>query len=122
MSAPWYTRKWVAASLHILFWAVFFFFPYLLRPITESEGGAGQHKRNSGFIQLHFLNTLLRLTLFYVNANLLIPKLVYRKRYNQYTIALLIALVIMLILDRFFFNLLVEGMTHRVWNFFVFNL
>jgi len=122
MSSSWYTKKWVAVSLHVLFWAVFFFFPYLLRPITENENTPGQHRKYSGFITLHFLNSFLRLILFYANANLLIPRLVYNKKYNQYGLALLMALAFMLVWDRFFFNLLIEGMTHKVWNFFVFNL
>lgn len=122
MSAQWYTKKWVGVSLHVLFWAIFFFFPYLLRPIMENENLPGQHRKYGGFIPLHFLNTILRILLFYANANLLIPRLVYQKKYNQYALALLAAVLFMLVWDRFFFNLLIEGMTHKVWNFFVFNL
>jgi sensor histidine kinase YesM len=53
---------------------------------------------------------------------LLIPHLIYRKKYIQYVFALLGFLFVMLLWDRLFFNLFIEGGRHRVWNFFVFNL
>lgn len=37
MSQQWYTKKWVAAGLHILFWALFFVSPFLLRPFMSSN-------------------------------------------------------------------------------------
>lgn len=121
MSSQWYTKKWVALSLHILFWTLFFISPYLLRPVMNNEIRPGRTSY-SGFYVLLFLNNSLRLLLFYANANLFIPKLIYKKKYGQYLLVIIGALGIMLLCDRLFFNLLIEGMTHKVWNFFVFNI
>lgn len=122
MDNQWYTKKWVAISLHVLFWILFFVSPYLLRPVMDNDAPAGPPRRNQGFYYLFFLNNLLRLLLFYGNAYLLIPKLVYSKKFGQYLLMLLLALGTMLIWDRFFFNVLIDGREHKIWNFFVFNL
>lgn len=124
MNGEWYTRKWVTLSLHILFWALFFVFPYLLRPDFGDESSLHRPPDKTGFYALHLLDNVLRLLLFYANAHLLIPHLIYKKRYGQYVLSLATALVIMLICDRVFFMLLLpEYRQHyKVWNFFAFNL
>ncbi|MBD0331451.1 MAG: histidine kinase [Chitinophagaceae bacterium] len=122
MGGQWYTKKWVAVSLHMLFWTLFFVSPYLLRPVMDDNAPKSIRRFDSGFIYLHFLNNVLRMTLFYINAYLFIPKLVYRKKYTQYLLLLLLFLAFMLVWDRFFFNLLIDYGEHKVWNFFVFNL
>ena len=122
MSVQWYTKKWVGLSLHVLFWALFFSFPFLLRPVFDNDGPRPNRSNYSSFVSLNFANTILRVLLFYANAYLFIPRLVYRKKYAQYVAALAGSLLVMLLWDRFFFNLFIEGARHRVWNFFVFNL
>jgi len=122
MNGQWYTKKWVTASLHVLFWALFFAFPFLLRPVIDNNASHRLKTINNGFYYLIFLNNLIRLFLFYANVYLFIPRLIYKKRYGQYFLVLLAALAIMLFWDRFFFNLFIGGMTYKVWNFFVFNL
>lgn len=122
MGNQWYTKKWVATSLHVLFWILFFVSPYLLRPVMNDDTPAGLPRRDYGFYYLYFLNNFLRLLLFYGNAYLFIPRLIYKRKIGQYLLMMLLALGTMLVWDRFFFNLLIEGREHRIWNFFVFNL
>jgi two-component system, LytTR family, sensor kinase len=122
MANQWYTKKWVAVSLHILFWALWFAFPYLLRPVSDNNGPVHAKAITNGFYNLNFANNLIRLVFFYVNAYLLIPLLVYKKRYWQYLLGLLTTLGVMLAWDSFFFHVFLRGLNYKVWNFFVFNL
>lgn len=123
MIGKWYEKKWIAWSLHVLFWALFFLFPYLLRPVVDSNASnPPRHNYYERFIYLHFANTFMRLLLFYANAYVLIPGLVYRKKMGAYLLSLSAALVVMLAWDRFFFSIFIEGIQHKVWNFFVFNI
>lgn len=122
MNGEWYTKKWLAISLHVLFWALLFSFPYLLRPVIPNNSIKNLHTNNSGFYYLNFADNFIRLILFYANAYLFIPGLIYKKRYGQYFWVLVVALGVMLIWDRFFFNLFIGGFVYRVRNFFVFNL
>lgn len=122
MSSQWYTRKWVAVSLHVLFWTLIFVSPYLLRPVTSSNNSPHPSSNFQSFYYLYFLNTFIRLVLFYVNAYFFIPKLVYKRKYGQYALSLLLSLAVMLGWDWSFFNLFFQGRNYQVWNFFVFNL
>jgi sensor histidine kinase YesM len=122
MNGQWYTKKWVAISLHVLCWMLFFMLPYLWRPVFDSDVTTRFFMNRNGLYRLYFLNNCIRLCLFYANAYLFIPKLVYKKRYWQYLTVLVTALFIMLAWDWFFFNLFINGITYRVWNFLVFNL
>src|SRR6266498_3006714 len=122
MKGQWYTKKSLAVGLHLLFWALLFSFPYLLRPVMDNNASLRPHKNINGFYYLNFVNNFVRVLLFYANAYLLIPRLIYKKKYGQYLLVLLVALGVMLVWDRFFFNLFIEGFVYKVWNFFVFNL
>ncbi|HEY0610919.1 MAG TPA: histidine kinase [Chitinophaga sp.] len=124
MNGEWYTKKWVAWSLHILFWALFFVFPYLLRPDFGDDNGVHRMPDKMGFYALYFLNNVMRMLLFYANAHLFIPHLVYKRKYGQYILSLIAFLCIMLAWDRLFFMLLLPEyqQKYKVWNFFAFNL
>jgi sensor histidine kinase YesM len=122
MGNQWYTKKWVATSLHVLFWILFFVSPYLMRPVMDNDAPAGPPRKDQGFFFLHFLKNVFLLLLFYGNAYLFIPKFVYRRKFAHYLLLLLLALFAMLIWDRFFFNLLIKEREYKIWNFFVFNL
>lgn len=120
MYRTWYTRKWVAISLHVLFWALLFMAPYLLRPAGRNESMKAVRSYD-GFMYLHIVNNVLRVLLFYANAYIFIPRLVYRHRFQRYLVVLLLCLGVMLVWDRIFFQLFIEGLEHKVRNFFVFN-
>jgi two-component system, LytTR family, sensor kinase len=122
MSGQWYNRKWLAVSLHVLFWALIFSFPYLLRPVIENNASHRPQINYTSFYYLSFADNFIRLMLFYANAYLFIPHLAYKKKYGQYLLVLAIALGIMLVLNQLFFNLFIKEIAYKVWNFFVFNL
>lgn len=121
MSGQWYTKKWVSVSLHLLCWIVFFSFPFLLQP-TRDGMPRQRPAPDSGFYLMHLFNNLLRVALFYANANLFVPRLVYRKKFVQYAVVLLLSLSVMLAFDALFFSLFISGHPYRVWNFFAFHL
>ncbi|RYY11696.1 MAG: histidine kinase [Chitinophagaceae bacterium] len=122
MTEQWYTRKWFIISLHLLFWALFFVSPFLFRPSMDIIKLVPKGNDYTGFYYLHVLNGVMRLILFYVNAHILIPKLVYRKKYVGYGISIVLAFIVLMIWDKFFFQVFLGGDGHRIWNFFVFNL
>src|SRR5687767_6983374 len=122
MKNQWYTKKWIAVSLHMLFWLAFFAFPFLLKPVMDSNTQRSRPADTSGFYYLLILNNLIRLLLFYANAYFFIPRFIYRKKYGSYFLTMAAALAFMLVCDRLFFNLFIKGFEHKIWNFFVFNL
>lgn len=121
MSQQWYTKKWATISLHVLCWALFFSFPFLLRPVMDHET---RHATtiNKRFYYVFIINNLFRVALFYANAYIFIPQLIYKRKSLQYAVTLILSLLILAACDRLFFTLFVPDVKYVVWNFFVFNL
>jgi two-component system, LytTR family, sensor kinase len=122
MNNQWYTKKWVSVSLHVLFWAIFFISPYLLRPDFDDAPTRSPRLGISRHMYMHVLNNFFRLTLFYANAFIFIPELVYKRKYGLYLLTLFLALTFMLFCDRLLYDLVFNNRVYRIWNFFVFNL
>lgn len=122
MNGQWYNRKWVGISLHVLFWALMILSPFLLRPVMDNSKNPDLHKFSSEFIALHLLNSVLRITLFYLNAYIFIPSLIYKSKYKEYAGALIVSFLVMLLVDRMIFMWLLPELNYKIWNFFVFNI
>jgi two-component system, LytTR family, sensor kinase len=122
MGNQWYAKKWVGVSLHVVFWALFFAYPFLLRPVMDEHDTKHNLFNNKSIYYFISLTNVLRLVLFYANAAVFIPQLIYRKKYNAYLAVLLLALGVMMAFDWLFLHLIFEGARYRVWNFFAFNL
>lgn len=91
----WYNKKWAQSLLHAVAWITLFSLPYLLRPSPDKHGG---HREENPLWHIHFaINCILLTSFFYLNSNVLIPKLVYKKKYWQYGAVLLLFLVIMVL-------------------------
>lgn len=122
MSKQWYTKKWVGISLHVVFWALFFAYPFLLRPVVDDHASKHNFFTQKSIYYFITLTNVLRLILFYANALVFIPRFIYRKKYNQYLLVLLFALAIMMAFDWAFVQLFFATPNYYLANFFVFNL
>ena len=122
MGDQWYTKKWLGAGLHVLFWALIFSFPFLLRPVIDNAKTVHEQPKWSAFYYLSFSNNLIRVALFYTNAFIFIPRLVYKRKYWQYILVLLGTLMIMMACDRLFFKLYISDSGYHILNYLVFNL
>jgi sensor histidine kinase YesM len=95
----WYSRKWTQIFLHIVIWIALFSLPFLMRP-SEHRHPEPDDKANL----IHFfMNAVLLILSFYLNAAVLIPKLVYRKRYPEF-VAILLLLFAALVGCRWIFS------------------
>ncbi len=92
MSATWYKRKWVIVAIHAAAWTLLFLFPALIEKTVHDTKPEPVVDKNL-FTYLSIISALFYVVFFYVNANLLIPKLVYKKRVLVYITTLLIILL-----------------------------
>jgi sensor histidine kinase YesM len=84
MKTAWYSNKWAVIFLHTSAWVLLFSLPYLLRPPYEADKLAHVDIDREKLDWLHTLTNFLLVPSFYLNALILIPTLVYKKRYWEY--------------------------------------
>lgn len=90
MNKPWYAKKWITVLLHVVAWVLLFSLPYMLRP--QSNPNQPVHPEPDppviSFIVMR-ASDLMLIAFFYLNALLLIPRLLYSKKYLFYTLSVL---------------------------------
>jgi two-component system, LytTR family, sensor kinase len=125
MSSKWYSKKWVTVVLHTAAWILLFSLPYLLRPSLNNSNPAKQDSGSALMFLRYVLNNLIYIGFFYLNAGLLIPEFIYKRKYKQYaaivlacfiTILFITWLSLFLLLGQPKFN--IRG--HILFNFFFF--
>ncbi len=105
MKLQWYNKKWVQVLFHLLFWVILFSLPYLLKPYDNEKHASEKH--DVGFTYLYFSHIVVWMAVFYINAFLLIPRLIYLKKFWKYFITHVILLALVLLLDYLCFGLFV---------------
>lgn len=87
-------KKWFTILIHATAWILLFSLPYLLRPsydATEHKEPSGPANATISFITSR-LNDLMLIGFFYLNAELLIVQLFYKKKYSWYILSVIFCL------------------------------
>ncbi len=94
MKKDWYAKKWITIFIHALAWILLFSLPYLLRPSYNPNEAKHPEPQNSNipFIITRISDVLLIL-FFYLNAELLIHRLLYRKKYALYIVSIVFSFI-----------------------------
>lgn len=122
MKSHWYSRTWVKILLHIAVWVILFCLPFLLFTSYRDKPHSGD--KNSGVSMLYLCKAFIWISFFYINAYVLIPHFIYKKRYWQFLGMQLIAWGGIFVLDYLFFHLFPpdNGFEYRLSMFFISNL
>jgi two-component system LytT family sensor kinase len=90
MKKAWYANKWVTILLHVVAWVLLFSLPVLLRPSHDPNEAktAEQINTNATFVISRISDALL-IIFFYLNAGLLIPQLLYKRKFFTYTLSVI---------------------------------
>ncbi|MDQ6812198.1 MAG: histidine kinase, partial [Bacteroidota bacterium] len=95
MKLHWLPKKYVYILLHILFWVVLFSLPSLFRPRQENNPQAHHEAENINFFYQYLVNCFTWICLFYLNAYLLFPQTVYKRKYIKYVLSLVPVLALL---------------------------
>jgi two-component system, LytTR family, sensor kinase len=87
MKPNWYTSKWIKVAGHVSIWVIIILFPYI-----PNDAGSGTNP----FRDLNALTNIIRAGIFYLNVELLVPLLLYKKEIVIYTLSLLILFCFMM--------------------------
>lgn len=121
-----YSKRGVIVLLHIAVWVLFFSLPFLLRRSYNDKPVASKEETSAIVAVLTYvIPNLIYVCLFYLNAFLLVPKLLNRNKYWQYIIAVFSLFTINLFLQGIIFIALRKPphfniQAHILFSFFVF--
>lgn len=79
MKKAWYSNKWVTVLLHCTFWLLLFSMPFLLRPASGDTRPADRNS-DDGVTLYYIVNNLFWVALFYLNALILVPKILNARK------------------------------------------
>lgn len=109
MKKALYAKKWIVVLLHTAAWILLFSLPYLLRPSTDVNQPSHPQPQNPVINFIIFrINDMLLISFFYLNAFLLIPRLLYKKKYALYPFSIIVCFCIYVLFTR----LLMTSFTH----------
>jgi sensor histidine kinase YesM len=112
MKAAWYNKKWIVISLHVIAWTLLFTLPKLLIPSYEGHDKPKELPKPYDDIVFIVIINFSWIALFYINSLVLIPRLVYRKKYW------LFGLVNLLIYAGFIFQIWILFFLYNATEFF----
>lgn len=121
MKKAWYRNRWITAALHIAFWVLFFVLPYLLQPSFQEKGHHREQARDA-FTYFNLAKCVFWIGLFYFNIYVLLPQLVYGKKYVLYFFSLLAAFIFLSFLEMSFFTFTEHAGRFNAAAFLTFNL
>ncbi len=123
MSKVWYSKKWLTFLLHAAAWILLFSLPYLL---TSTYSGHKPQPDNDAKESAKFwYSRIMDITwviFFYVNAYILIPRLVYKKKYWQYVVLQFLILAWVLVQSTFLFQLFIGTEHFKMGRHITFSL
>jgi two-component system LytT family sensor kinase len=113
-------KRWVTIAIHVLVWLMIFQFPY----IFSADTNRGSHNQDREQMSFLYLNTALNafwVALFYLNAGLLIPQLVYKRKMFLYVVILTSVFGIVILADDMLFHILAISHLFNLYGSMVHN-
>lgn len=121
MKLTFLSRRWIAIFLHVALWALFIFYPYILK-YTFGAARPADPGRTIKYELHNLINIITWISLFYGNAYALMPKYFNKTKYGRYGIVLLVVLTIMCIVNWVSFNIIINNSNFKFIGLILFYL
>ena len=122
MATAWYKRKWVIVLLHTAVWLLIFLLPFLLSQSVQRAHKEHVEVDRILFIYLSTFTNLLWVALFYLNASVLIPKFIYKKKISYYILIQLLIAVGLVSFNWLFFKLIIKQIPFNLSGSILYNI
>lgn len=96
-------KQWMIVALHVLIWSIIFLIPYIFS--ADVDRGSKPAKNDiTEFLYLNIALDFFWVALFYLNAEFLIPRFIYKRKILFYILAIAAMLGLMILFDKIFFH------------------
>ena len=113
-------KKWITIAIHVLIWLAIFLLPYILNPDYEPEPHGKKHSKTD-FRDLNTVTKIFWLALFYFNAFILVPRLVYKRKFILYVLSLLGLFGVIMLVHGILFHMMIEERVFHLLRSSAFN-
>lgn len=90
MKKGWTKRRWLTIIMHAAFWLLLFSLPFLLRPEAAQNRPAAKNGEEMGVSLYYVVNNLCWIAFFYLNALVIIPRVLYRYKIQWFALTQLL--------------------------------
>ena len=104
------SKRWIAIGIHVIIWLAVFLLPYLLQYEQPRKGQS--QPPHLEYRDLNTLTKFLWLALFYFNAFILVPRLVYKRKFLSYTVSLISIFSVIMLVHGLLFHLMIDREFH----------
>lgn len=114
-----FLQKYQSVILHVLTWSIFFLLPVILE-----QGYGGRRPRSipeAGFLYLNILANFFWVITFYLNTKMLIPRVLYKRKFAFYLITQLLIFGIILLFHRLLFEILLADLSFSFYRSALYN-
>ena len=122
MKQAWYSKKWVTILLHLAAWMILFSLPFLFRPSMDNNKQHEGSGDETAFLFHYLTNAVLWIGFFYLNATVIIPKFLYKKKYWQIAGAYALIIFVLVMYSMLFFNFFIHHTEFRYRSSFLFTI
>ena len=121
MKAFNYSDKRVIIITHILLWVVVFSLPYILYKTDDRPPHMLTDAEKTGFMYVNLLSNIFWVGVFYVNAFILVPRLIYKKEFLRYATVVLLSYFLILALHTALLRTFITDMEFTIYRSTWFN-
>ena len=121
MKLKFLTSKWIVVFLHVALWALFVSYPYIIRQSFGDQHPGG--RKTNIYFEIHNLISFITwISLFYVNAYLLMPLFFNKKKFDKYGLVLLLTFLVLFCINYLSFSALMPGTKFKIAGSILFYL
>src|SRR5258708_4252490 len=117
-----YSNKWIRVVTHVLLWGIVFSLPYILYKSTDRPPRTLTEAEKTSVLYVNLFSNIFWVGMFYLNAYILVPRLIYTRKLLLYAILIVVLYCIIVVLHTSLLRMTVPGIPFSFFRGARFNM